>query len=82
MDILSLENIPKIFLLHIKIMGVETEKKIMGSTVLMVEAAVASPIDTPFLFKKYICANPPPVAKGVILEINIFINTNFTIYLN
>lgn len=70
------------FLLNISILRIETEKKMIGNAVLIVDVAVASPTDTPFLFKKYIWANPPPVAKGVILEINILIKASLKIYLN
>ena len=64
----------------IKISGVVIKKKIRGSTVFIVVAAVASPMEISFLFKKYIWAKAPPVAKGVIFDKNILMNANLTRY--
>jgi hypothetical protein len=65
-------------LLKISIRGAVIEKKISGIAVLILVAAVASAMCTFFLVKKCICAIPPPVAKGVMLDMNILMKVNLT----
>ena len=73
-----LEIIPTIDLLNISIRGAVIEKKINGMAVLILVAAVASAMCTFFFVRKCICAIPPPVANGVMLDMNILIKVNLT----
>lgn len=72
-------NLAAIFSFPRNIKGVPIKTKDRGIKVLIVVAAVALPGGTPFLLRKYTWAIPPPLAKGVTLEINMLIKTSLKI---